>query len=431
MLRMSNRIRFLLISVSCILVFYIVFGGLLGKSASTNTNDKAYRDLGVYSEVLDRIKSDYVTDPDMKKVTDGAIRGLLEALDPYSTYFTPQQYQEYQQHPDAGPGQVGIFVSKRGGYAEVIAVLPGSPAGKAEVKAGDLLDEVNDIAPRELSVVQIDRMLAGTVGSTVTVSLVSGARSEPHKVTLTRQTPDYPPVSAKMVEDGAGYLRVSYFNKGAAGQIEARLKELTAQGASKIVLDLRDCAGGEPDEAVKTAGLFIDKGLVAYLAGQRYPRHDIEVEAAPAVSKLPLAVLINQSTAGPAELVASAVMNNKRGDVVGTRSWGDGVVQKLIPVGDGSALLLSVAKYYGPDGKTIQDNGITPNVIQAPQGTMASADADDEDNGPESPEQLGGKNDVQLQKALEVLKQHAAKSTAVISPAPAPAAWPRPQRRAA
>ncbi|HMD99225.1 MAG TPA: S41 family peptidase [Terriglobia bacterium] len=429
---MSNRVRFLLISVSCILVFYIVFGGLLGKSASTtNTNDKAYRDLGVYSEVLDRIKSDYVTDPDMKKVTDGAIRGLLEALDPYSTYFTPQQYQEYQQHPDPGPGQVGIFVSKRGGYAEVIAVLAGSPADKAEVKAGDLLDEISDIAPRELSVVQIDRMMAGPVGSTVTLSLVSGARSEPHKVTLTRQTPDYPPVTAKMVEDGTGYLRVSYFSKGAAGQIEAKLKELTAQGASKIVLDLRDCAGGEPDEAFKTAGLFIDKGLVAYLAGQRYPRHDVEVEAASAVSKSPLAVLINQSTAGPAELVASAVLNNKRGDVVGTRSWGDGVVQKLIPVGDGSALLLSVAKYYGPDGKTIQDNGITPNVIQAPQGTMASADSDEEENGAESPEQLGGKNDLQLQKALEVLKQHAAKSTAVISPAPASSSFPRPQRRAA
>ena len=430
---MSNRVRLLLISVSCVLVFYIVFGGLLGKSASTstNTNDKAYRDLGVYSEVLDRIKSDYVTDPDMKKVTDGAIRGLLEALDPYSTYFTPQQYQEYQQHPSPGPGRVGVFVSKRGGYAEVIAVLPGSPADKAGVKAGDLLDEVNDIAPRELSVVQIDRMLAGPVGSTVNLSLVSGARSEPHKVTLTRQAPEYPPVSAKMVEDGAGYIRVSYFNKGVSGQIEAKLKEVTGQGAAKIVLDLRDCAGGEPDEAFKTAGLFIDKGLVAYLSGQQYPRQDLEVEPGPAVSKLPLAVLINQSTAGPAELVASAVLNNKRGDVVGTRSWGDGVVQKLIPVGDGSALLLSVAKYYGPDGKTIQDNGITPSVVQAPQGTMASADSDDEENNPESPDQLGGKNDVQLQKAIEVLKQHAAKSVATISPASAAASSPRPQRRAA
>ena len=428
---MSNRVRFLLISVSCVLVFYIVFGGLLGKSASSNTNsnDKAYRDLGVYSEVLDRIKSDYVTDPDMKKVTDGAIRGLLEALDPYSTYLTPQQYQDYQAHPNTGPADVGLFVSKRGGYAEVIAALPGSPADKAEVKAGDLLDEINDIAPRELSVVQIDRMLAGPVGSTVTLSLVSGARSEPHKVTVTRQVLQYPPVTAKMVEDGAGYVRVSYFNKGVAGQIEAKLKELAGQGANKIVLDLRDCAGGEPDEAFKTAGLFIDKGLVAYVAGQQYPRRDLQVEPGQAVSKLPLAVLINQSTAGPAELVASAVLNNKRGDVVGTRSWGDGVVQKLIPVGDGSALLLSVAKYYGPDGKTIQDNGITPSVVQAPQGTMTSSDSDEEENNPESPEQLGGKNDVQLQKAIEVLKQHADKATAIVSPTAAPTSWP--QRRAA
>jgi carboxyl-terminal processing protease len=430
---MSNRVRLLLISVSCILVFYIVIGGLLGKSESS-TSDKAYRDLNVYMEVLDRIKSDYVTDPDMRKVTDGAIRGLLEALDPYSTYFTPPQYQDYLKHPEPGPGQVGLFVSKRGGYATVISVLQGGPADKAGVKAGDLLDEINNLPPRELSVVQIDRMLAGPVGSTLALSLVSEARAEPRKVTLTREVLNYPPVTSKMLEDGAGYLRVSYFNKGQAREIEAKLKGLVAQGASKVVLDLRDCAGGEVDEAIKTAGLFIDKGLVAYVSGQRYPRQDIQVQPAPAVSKLPLALLINQSTAGPAELMASAVLNNKRGDVVGTRSWGDGVVQKLIPVGDGSALLLSIAKYYGPNGKTIQDNGITPNVIQPAQGTLtASADnPDDEDSAPQSPEQLGGKNDAQLQKALEILKQHAsAKVTATVVPARGPASLPRPMRRAA
>jgi carboxyl-terminal processing protease len=430
---MSNRVRLLLISVSCILVFYIVIGGLLGKSESSKS-DKAYRDLNVYMEVLDRIKSDYVTDPDLKKVTDGAIRGLLEALDPYSTYFTPQQYQDYLKHPDPGPGRVGLFISKRGGYVTVISVLPGGPADKAGVKAGDLLDEINNLPPRELSVVQIDRMLAGPTGSTLTLSLVSEARSEPHPVTLTREVLSYPSVVSKMLEDGAGYLRVSYFNKGQAREIGAKLKDLTAQGASKIVLDLRDCAGGEVEEATQTAGLFIDKGLVAYVSGQRYPRQDIQVQPATAVSKLPLAVLINQSTAGAAELVASAVLNNRRGDVVGTRSWGDGVVEKLIPVGDGSALLLSVAKYYGPDGKTIQDNGITPSVIQPAQALTASADnPEDEDSAAQTPEQLGGKNDVQLQKALEILKQqHASgKATAVILPRPAPASRPGPRRRAA
>src|SRR5271157_4044909 len=133
---MTNRIRAALISVSCLLLFYVVLGGLLGKSESTS--EKTYRDLGVYSEVLNRIRVDYVTEPDLKKVTDGAIRGLLEALDPYSTYLSPEEYQDYLKHPDPGPAEVGIFLSKRMGFATVISVLPWSPAEKGAVKAGDL-----------------------------------------------------------------------------------------------------------------------------------------------------------------------------------------------------------------------------------------------------------------------------------------------------
>ena len=128
---MTNRIRATLISISIVLMSYVVVGGLLGKSETSS--EKTYRDLGVYSEVLNRIKQEYVTDPDLKKVTDGAIRGLLESLDPYSTYLSPDQYQDYLQHPDPGPAGVGIFVSKRMGYATVVAVLPGSPAEKADV----------------------------------------------------------------------------------------------------------------------------------------------------------------------------------------------------------------------------------------------------------------------------------------------------------
>ena len=151
-----------------------------------------------------------------------------------------------------------------------------------------------------------------------------------------------------------------------------------------------------------TASLFLDKGLVGYVYGQRYPRRDITAKGGGEAIRLPLAVLINQSTAGPAELVAAAVSEDKRGEVVGVRSFGVGVYQKLIPVGDGSALLLSVAKYYGPDGKTIQDNGVTPTVVQAAEGETASLDDDTEQAGPEH---FGDKDDLQLQKAIETLKQ--------------------------
>jgi carboxyl-terminal processing protease len=397
---MSKRIRLLLITVSCFLVLYIVLGGLLGKNDSSS--DKTYRNLGVYSEVLSRIKSDYVTAPDLKKVTGGAIRGLLEALDPYSTYFSPPEYQDYLRQPEAGPASVGIFLAKRMGFATVVSVLPGSPAEKAGVKVGDLIDRVENTAARELSVVQIQRLLAGPAGSTVTLTLVREARAEPQKVPITRAVLSYPPVVAKMVEEGAGYIRIASFSKGKAAEIAAKLKELTANGADKIVLDLRNCAGGETQEAVDTASLFLEKGLVAYLQGQRYPRQDLPAKPPADVCKLPLAVLINQSTAGPAELVASAILGNKRGALVGVRSFGVGVFQKLIPLDDGSALLLSVAKYYGPDGKAIQDNGVAPSVVES--GTGETAILDDEGE-PTEPEHFGGKDDLQLRKAIEILKQ--------------------------
>jgi len=397
---MSKRIRLLLITVSCFLVLYIVLGGLLGKNDSSS--EKTYRNLGVYSEVLSRIKSDYVTEPDLKKATGGAIRGLLEALDPYSTYFTPQEYQDYLRQPDPGPANAGIFLAKRMGFATVVSVLPGSPAEKAGVKAGDLIDRVENTATRELSVVQIQRLLAGPAGSTVALTLVREARGDPQKMPITRAVLNYPPVVAKMVEDTAGYIRVASFNKGKAAEISAKLRELTASGADKIVLDLRNCAGGEPQEAVDTASLFLEKGVVAYLQGQRFPRQDLPIKPPHEVCKLPVAVLINQSTAGPAELVASAILGNKRGDAVGVRSFGIGVFQKLIPLDDGSALLLSVAKYYGPDGKAIQDNGVTPSVVEAPGEETASVEDETELT---EPEHFGDKDDQQLRKAIEILKQ--------------------------
>jgi carboxyl-terminal processing protease len=397
---MTTRVRAILISVSSVLGLYIIVGGLLGKNESTS--EKTYRDLGVYSEVLNRIKQDYVIEPNLKKVTDGAIRGLLEALDPYSTYLTPEQYQDYLQHPNAGPADVGMFVAKRG-FATVVSVLPGSPAEKAGVKEGELIDRVDNTPARDLSVVQLQRMLAGAPGTTITLALVRDPRTDPQDVTLARTILTYPPVTAKMVEEGTGYLRVSAFEKGKAAEISAKIKELEGKGARKIVLDLRNCAGGDVQEAENTANLFLNKGLITYLYGQRYPRQDVTAHPADGVCKLPMVVLINQSTAGPSELVAAAILGNKRGEVVGTRSFGVGVYQKPIPVGDGSALLLSVAKYYGPDGKAIHDNGVTPSVVQP--ATNETAASEDETEQEEVPEHFGDKDDLQLRKAIEILKQ--------------------------
>ena len=401
---MSNRVRVTLISVSCFVMLYVVLGGLLGNN-NDNSKDAAYKYLGVYSEVVSRIKSDYVTEPDLHKVTGGAIRGLLEALDPYSTYMSPDEFRAYEEHPAPGPANVGIFVAKRLGFATVVSVLPGSPAEKAGVKIGDLIDRINNRGTRELSVVQLQRLLAGEPGTSVDLMLVREARGEPEKFTIVRAVPTNPPVVAKMADSTTGYLRVSLFSKGTAAQVAAGLRELTRDGANKIVLDLRNCAGGDAQEAVNTAGLFISNGLIGYLQGQRFPRRDLVPSIHESATSLPLAVLINQSTAGPAELVASSVAGNKRGEILGTRSFGVGVYQKVIRMDDGSGLLLSVAKYYGPDGKAIQDNGVMPTVTDD-----TSADTLASDNEPAAPENFGDPNDPLLRRAIEVLKQKTTKA---------------------
>jgi carboxyl-terminal processing protease len=326
---------------------------------------------------------------------------MLEALDPFSTYFTPEQFKDYLAHPNPGPADVGLYISKRYGYAPVVAVLPGSPADKAGIKPADLIDRIGDTSTRELSVVQVDRMLAGDPGSTVILWVVREARGEPEKVVLNRVVIEHVPVVSKMLEDNTAYIRVARFDAGTAAEVGNKLKGLTAQGASKVVLDLRNCAGGDVNEAVQTASLFIGQGLIAYTSGQRSPREDLTARPQGPVSSLPLAELINRSTAGPPEIVADAVLNNKRGDVVGGQSFGVGVVEKVVPVGDGSGLLLAAAKYYGPDGKAIQDNGVKPDVPYPPPDEAGVAEE-------VQPEQFGTQDDLQLQKALDVLKQKVA-----------------------
>ncbi len=395
---MTKRIRLLIICISSLLVFYVIIGGALGRS-STDQGEKSYRDLGVYSEVLSRVQQEYVIQPNLKNVTKGAIRGLLEALDPYSTYFTPEEYQQYREHPDPGPAGVGIYLSKRMGFATVVSVLPDSPAQKAGIEPGDLIDEVNGERIRELSVVQINRLLDGAPGTSIALSVIKGSQGKPAKLTLTREVLKNSPLVAETLDNHTAYVRVPTFDKGKTEEIAAKLKQLIAGGADKIVLDLRNCAGGNEQEGEKTANLFINHGLITYLYGQRYPRKDVVAQPADQITQLPLVVLINQSTAGPAEVVAGAILDHKRGDVVGVTSFGVGVYQKLIPVGDGSALLLSVAKYYTPDGKPIPGNGITPNVVQAAE-SKGTAEA-----GEDTRQKFGGPNDKQLQKALELLNE--------------------------
>jgi carboxyl-terminal processing protease len=400
---MSMKIKAGILVSSFAVLLFVVVGSFGGVHASSN--DGSYRQMQVYSEVLSRVQSEYVEDPNIPKVTDGALHGLVESLDANSSYLTPTAYKAYKAHKVEAKGEIGATVSKRFGYADVVSVLPGSPAEKAGIESTDIFESIEGQSTRDMSLPEIRDALAGTPGSTVSVSVVRARRAEPEKVVVTRDVVSIPPVSDKMLEDSIGYIKVNALTKGKAQEIAGKIKSLEKSGAKKLVLDLRNTSDGEESEGVATANLFLNHGTITYLQGQKFPREAFNADPAKAVTTLPVAVLVNKGTAGAAEIVAAAIMENARGDVVGDKTFGDGSVQKTIDLQDGGALILSVAKYYSPSGKAIQETAVTPNVLVADDTDNLISDDDDAEPAAAEPE-AKPKNtpDDQLHKAVEVLK---------------------------
>jgi len=405
---MSMKTKAAILVTSFAILLFMVVGGLGGVRASSN--DGAYRQLQVYSEVLSRVNSEYVEEPNIPKVTDGALHGLLEALDPNSSYLSPKEYQDYKAKKTDAKADIGAAVSKRFGYAAVISVIPGGPAEKAGIEGSDIFEAIEGHSTREMSLAEIRALLAGQPGSTVTVSVVRARRAEPQKVVITRDTVSVPPVTDKMVEDSVGYIKVETFTKGKAQEIASQIKALQKNGAKKLILDLRNNGEGDESEGIATANLFLNHGTITYVQGQKYPREAFAADPSKAITNLPVVVLVNRGTAGAAEVVAAAILENARGDVVGDKTFGDGSVQKVIDLPDGSALILSVAKYYSPSGKAIQDTAVTPNVLVADTDDDAVTPEEDQDNTAQ-PEENKAKpqQDEQLRKAIEVLKNREAK----------------------
>jgi carboxyl-terminal processing protease len=288
----------------------------------------------------------------------------------------------------------------------VVSVLPGSPADKAGIEDTDIFESIEGQSTRDMSLPEIRDALAGPIGSTVNVSVVRARKAEPQKMSIARDVITIPPVSDKMMEDGIGYIKVDALTKGKAQEIAAKIKSLEKSGAKKLVLDLRNTSDGEESEGIATANLFLNHGTITYLQGQRYPREAFNADPAKCITTLPVAVLVNKGTAGAAEIVAAALLENARADVVGDKTFGDGSVQKTIPLPDGGALILSVAKYYSPSGKAIQDNSVTPNVMVADDADIAFSDDEEEPEPAATEPEAKPKNtpDDQLQKAVEVLK---------------------------
>jgi carboxyl-terminal processing protease len=295
----------------------------------------------------------------------------------------------------------------------VVSIVPGSPADKANLNDGDIIEAIGGRDTREISLAMIRLMLAGDAGSELTLAVVRPQRATPEKVTLTRTLQSLPPVTETMYENSTIlYLKPEAIDHDRVQQIETKLKAMQKTGNKKVLLDLRNVASGDMAEATRLANFFLKSGTIATLEGQKVEKQTFTADPSKAVAVSgPVVVLVNRGTAGPAELVAAALLDNKRAELVGEKTFGEGAQQKTFELPDGSAVILSVAKYESPSGKKIQDDGVMPGVLVA--SNIDDGGPDDDDSGPTEstprpPQKPGVSVDEQLTKALDLLKSKAA-----------------------
>ena len=335
----------------------------------------------------------------MKAVTLGALNGMLEAVDPFASYLNADQYHDYLKNKDVKRPDVGLVLSKKFGYLGVLDSIPGTPAAKAGLVTGDMIESIKGITTRDMPLAYARMML----GEAVDLSVVRVRRPEPTTITLNRTNIVLPPVESKMLDEKTGYINIDALSAALVSDTKTAIQALQKKGAQRLVIDVRDCGTGSPEDGIALANLFLDKGEITYLTGQKYPQKVFNADPAKAVTTLPVAVLTNGGTAGAAEFLAAAIQDDKRGQVVGERTHGDAGLLQAITMEDGGAIILTVAKYYTPGGKAIQDMVVPATLMREPE-----AQVEYDDNGlpipsPQDEQQKKTENDPVVKKALEIL----------------------------
>jgi carboxyl-terminal processing protease len=397
---MSRATKIIVIALSLAVFSYAALGYVLSRTA----DEKSYRSLTVYSEVLNKIQEDYVEEPNMAKVSVGGLHGLVESLDAMSSYMSAAEYADYKkQSATHSEGQIGAVLSKspRLGLIIVISTQPGSPAEKAGLVPGDILSAIAGLTTREMSADQAMQLFSGAPGKAVKISSVipgKGGETEEKTVTLAVVAPTHVTVTKLSAE--TAYVRVPSLETGKADELRAKLTELDHSGARKVILDVRGCGLGDVSEGISAAKLFLSSGIITSLKGQTVTKQEFAADASKVVWKNPVVVLTSGATSGAAEVLAASIGGNKRGDVVGERTFGSASQQKLIQLDDGAAVNLTVAFYYRPDGKSIPQEGVAPTteVTNPTEDPVAYSHAE---NPPLTPGDA--KSDPVLSKALELL----------------------------
>ena len=386
-------------------VLVVLTLSLGGTSASKGVDRSAtYEQLKLFTDVLSIIQNQYVDETEPREVIYGAVRGMLRTLDPHSSFMDPESYREMQVETSGSFGGLGIEITIRDDMLTVVAPIDGTPAWRAGIQPGDRIVKIEGLVTKDMNLADAVKKMRGPRGTKVTITVVREGTKEPFDVQLTREVIQVQSIKSQELEPGIAYIRIRQFQERTAADMIAAVEKLDkGNQLSGIILDLRYNPGGLLSSAVEVSEEFLGDGkLVVYTEGRvRNQNMRFTAHAKHAVTEVPLVVLVNGGSASASEIVAGAIQDHGRGVIIGTQTFGKGSVQTIIPLSDGSGLRLTTARYYTPKGRSIHGKGITPDiVIEAPKEEAAAV----KPNTPPLTEAEQMKRDVQLQRAIEILK---------------------------
>ncbi|MBW2465798.1 MAG: S41 family peptidase [Deltaproteobacteria bacterium] len=376
---MKRTVKILTVAL---IVFPILMGGRQYGYASTDDLQETYKNLEVFSNVLSIVQQNYVDDVDTKETLEGAIKGMLTSLDPHSSFLKPDDFKELQVETKGSFSGIGIEITIKDDMLTVVSPIEDTPAFKAGIKAGDRIIKINGESTKDMTIFEAVKILRGPKDTEVTISVHREDWTDIQEFTIIRGVIPIHSIRANILEPGYGYIRITNFQRNTSVDLNKSIDDFLKEGALKgLVLDLRNNPGGLLDVSVKVADIFLDEGIIVSTKG-RIKEQNMEFSAHGGGPdyEFPIVVLINGGSASASEIVAGALQDHKRALILGTQSFGKGSVQTIIPMGDGAGLRLTTARYYTPNGTSIQATGITPDVL-VPE---ADSKEDDAEKGPKS-----------------------------------------------
>ncbi|MEE3319169.1 MAG: S41 family peptidase [Pseudomonadota bacterium] len=321
-------------------------------------------ELRAFAEVMERIRGSYIEEVSDKDLLESAIRGMLYELDPHSSYLTPDQFEDLQVTTTGEFGGLGIEVTMEDGFVKVVTPVDDSPASKAGIQAGDLILKIDDTFVKGLTLSEAVELMRGEIGSEIELMVLSEGEENPRQVSVKRDKIQLHSVRSRLLEPGLGYVRISQFQNNTGADTGKALDKLSKEGELRgLILDLRNNPGGVLGGAVEVADLFLNNGLIVYTQGRSQDsRSEFKASSEDRLAGVPLVVLVNGGSASASEIVAGALQDQHRALVVGNRTFGKGSVQTVLPLSEDKALKLTTARYYTPSGRSIQAEGIVPDI---------------------------------------------------------------------